>query len=863
MTYIKNYCFFVNYFYETFCFYSNLVYLYTENITNSLTIFFMRKTFTYVGMLVAFMFASVSAYAQATFEVKASQWQTNDWSNTPITFSYDEVAKAAGYESAAEMDSILNETPATASIFWCANADGTESNNNTQGAVGGFWCDADGYPVPYGDLSFFFTQLGVRDVETDEFTYWIGQYPNRCVPGTEYKTQIKLVNPNAPEKVVTFNFSLLVKKPIEIPTPEVAHAKLNVKSTETINVDITYREGQWIAIDLEEKLKELAIPSEDFTPLAKEVLYTYGYVDEEAEGGDCVAEELVAYTANSGFYYHHPDTENADYEVAVASTDATSIFAGSIDFISDIDTLWVWVAPQASGSVAAGEKYKAGIYFVWGSDAYKYDINVNVVAPTVLKPEDMNVVGSMDITLERAHTLGYTADYIDLNVDSIAALLGCTADQLAMYSINPDGGLDNGTTANGTYGYWMTEDGIIGSWGSTAWFAEYYASSAQLQIGHMPGVFTGTGEEKCTGKLYFRYGENVFVINVVINIPGVAVEEEVPMDQWVSVATEDVYFAIVPSASAYTDETMVTDLDINKISEILGTTAPALWGYAAPEAEGGNPVMTNAYSCDPNPGFWMNGEAYCGTWGGGNAYGMTYASGKITWYQYPGAQQAGAKFNSTFFLVNPANGKMITYNVTIEYVAEKDNTEELGAEDILVGCANVDADWINVEIDLANVATAFEVEDITLIEESAEIKTRATVSSYTSEYDDVSGWAYNADGYVVPADASEEELATIVYYITYTIENGKLILSAYTLDNIPAGQSYKTKIVVDYDSKRYAYNLTIVNPEEYTGIDSVVAGKEINGNVYDFSGRIVRKNSNLNGLAKGMYIVNGKKYIVK
>ncbi len=49
-----------------------------------------------------------------------------------------------------------------------------------------------------------------------------------------------------------------------------------------------------------------------------------------------------------------------------------------------------------------------------------------------------------------------------------------------------------------------------------------------------------------------------------------------------------------------------------------------------------------------------------------------------------------------------------------------------------------------------------------------------------------------------------------------------------------------------------------------TGVSNVTAAKVLNGNVYSIDGRLVRKNAtSLEGLASGLYIFNGQKYLVK
>jgi hypothetical protein len=78
------------------------------------------------------------------------------------------------------------------------------------------------------------------------------------------------------------------------------------------------------------------------------------------------------------------------------------------------------------------------------------------------------------------------------------------------------------------------------------------------------------------------------------------------------------------------------------------------------------------------------------------------------------------------------------------------------------------------------------------------------------------------------------------------------------------GVVYKTKMAIEYDAKHYIYNISLMNQATATGIEKVEATTTKAGNVYDLTGRIVRKSATgVNGLANGIYILNGKKYIVK
>ena len=51
---------------------------------------------------------------------------------------------------------------------------------------------------------------------------------------------------------------------------------------------------------------------------------------------------------------------------------------------------------------------------------------------------------------------------------------------------------------------------------------------------------------------------------------------------------------------------------------------------------------------------------------------------------------------------------------------------------------------------------------------------------------------------------------------------------------------------------------------ETTGIDGITTVDNINGDVYSVTGQLVKKNATtVKGLAKGVYVVNGKKVLVK
>lgn len=103
------------------------------------------------------------------------------------------------------------------------------------------------------------------------------------------------------------------------------------------------------------------------------------------------------------------------------------------------------------------------------------------------------------------------------------------------------------------------------------------------------------------------------------------------------------------------------------------------------------------------------------------------------------------------------------------------------------------------------------------------------------------------------------EVPSVKYgeYVAVTTNNGTTV----TLnENMEGGFTFDVgNGVYLYSIDVYTYN-DLPEPDGIAGID---ATKAINGNVYSIDGRIVRRNASLEGLSKGLYIINGKKYLVK
>ena len=92
-------------------------------------------------------------------------------------------------------------------------------------------------------------------------------------------------------------------------------------------------------------------------------------------------------------------------------------------------------------------------------------------------------------------------------------------------------------------------------------------------------------------------------------------------------------------------------------------------------------------------------------------------------------------------------------------------------------------------------------------------------------------------------------------YVAVTINGNTTITRNDNVDGV---------FTFDVPNSGYLHNIDVYTYDDLPdSINQIEVAKSINGNVYTIDGRIVRRNASLNGLQKGMYIMNGKKYIVK
>lgn len=842
----------------------------------------MRKTFTYLSLLIAFMFAgTMSGWAQ--FSGRAEQYPTTEYELSEIKFSLTEVATALETDTTtlvAALDAWFAGEEGVTNMMSLLQPDETKSENYTQGSPGGFWMTSESAVTGWGESSTWYNQVS-WDATEDAFYFWVGQYPAAMVAGDATSATFFL---SYNGKEVTFNVGLDVVALPEYPEPTTTKlSELNIVGEWTLELPFYLGksfEGLTYSTTLDGIYDALGVSQAALDANVANYVYSYVIKADTLKNEEGIATGEIAYTLSDDLAQPIPTTDGwfgrySNYDEATA-TDLPLPVNALMAWGNTNLTFYVQGMSLANGeySVRAGQYGDAFTtleqsdsthhYIIAGDKAAKIKIVVKMQEQETLPLTEMTQVG--EETIEIQHYIGGSVGSFTLDLANLEALLGAGAINFEVLADESGTALSSNTTAN-KGGYWMTKEGYPIKWG-TEGYAIYVEPKTQgdfsaFEYGFNDGAWT-LGD-KATVKLYFHNGTQYYIVNLNVEI---IEQPQISEDEFEVVATEGVHFQIIPS-SAYTEDYMKTDLDIEYLTSLLGEGTYKLYGMSVPNADGVS-TMTDAYSCTPYPGFWMTTdtpEAYVGNHGT-NSFGMTYANGVITWYQIPNLRAAGDIYNATFFLLNESNNKMVKLAVVIEYVDAIVETEVVGEEDLTLVVADGE-DPLYTPIDLTAVTEAFGV-DVDLLEAASEIKVLKTPTSFTADNNDsYYGWFLNESGCCV--DLTNEE-ATMTAPVTlgyewYNTEDAPL--SFFTTSGVMAvapadGVVYRTKMAIEYDAKRYIYNISLMNQATATGIEKVETSTAKAGNVYDLTGRIVRKSAtNVNGLANGIYILNGKKYIVK
>lgn len=812
------------------------------------------KNFTLkVKQLFAAMMMLACIPASAQFTATVEQYANSDYASVAAEFKLTEIATALETDTAtlaAALNAWYNydeesgaEQPAD--MFFLKSGDQLISDYNTN-APGGFWMTSECGLGSYGVDAVFYEDIWFDSAE-DFFGIYLGQYPDALAEGATLTPSFVLKHG---EKQATFDVTYIVKKLPDTPDPELSIAKLEIVGNAEVTVEqyprINYNSSA-AYVKITGAAEALGIDEALLPTLLSKLLYK-ARVDETYQ---TKVDSLTLATNNGGWGREVLDPATGDTlpEVCAALwSDLDQYYMDTWAYDAESDTLSCMIG-QYPNNLQVGDKFYTNVYIVYGSKAYVVKYNVNIIedpnAANGQKPEDFTEVGRSVIRVAQQPTTDYSTSAIMLNTDSIAELLGCAVGDMTFQAVDNKGDLSTNSTANNG-GYWMTQGGIICAWGDNAYFFVEPAATgdySQLNVGQMPGK-TAVGEEGKT-LLYLTTGNKSYVLDVTLAIE----EAKGPEVEFESVATRSYTVQALDATYTWSDVANSAAIPFTQIYELIGTTDPVLYALNIDSiAEQTGQKYTKDYTMGEKPGFWVTEDGKKNAWGSGSPWGITGLNSTadnfiIQCIQMDGFGVVGDVYNGVFFLVNEETGKMITINLTYQIVADITPVEKVGEEWIYLPVSTNDA---SVSYDLTKVATAFGLENVSDLFEGYYVKGLKADGTYTEGLDVIgSSVNFNTSG-------AADTYGDIGVYFSgdYT--------QICTYSNVELDTPFKAEATMcfEIDSKQYIIHITLLDPDSYDGIESISAAQK-DGKIYNLQGQEIA------APAKGIYIMNGKKFIVK
>lgn len=797
-------------------------------------------------LAVVCIFAGVQAHAQ--FTGSAEQYPTTDYSAKPIEFSLAEVATALGSDAAtlgAAISEYTNaETPAT--LLFSAN--GTEWTAELEAANHGFWMALDGTPVGYGETSMWYCSPEVDEAFTT-LTFNVGQMPEKMKEGDKGETTIKL---KFNEKEVTFALTLnvIAKPEFNVPEPTILASKLTIVGQEEKVIE-QFPRGDYssdvVRIDIANALSLLGITNKaGFAENVGKVIYTTWYNSGDvAEGGGMKKDSLTNAPTGEGHGFWFRAVQNAegqeDGEVSAAGWgDVDKFFLENFTYTAEDDTLQCSLG-QYPGSCKDNETWFANVYLIYGSNAYLIKYTLKVLEKAQGNGlADYTKVGEASYETSQEPTTDYSTTQVKIDVEAIAAALGCEVSALGAIVLDDKDNFGGSTANNG--GWWLSKMGRVTSWGTgAAFFIEPPTANdwSVINVGQYPEALT-IGDEVSVD-LNFVNGTNYYPVTVTLKVK----EPELVVYNFESVETRNFAVQALP-ATAY-EEVEFAKVDMAAIESIIGTASPTLYGLAIDSVAAVKGTYSKDWSCDPKPGFWLNSDGRVSVWGDGNSNVAVclHSDGVLTYNQKPNTMKIGDVFKTQLFLVNEENDKMVTLNITINFVETLEQKDEVGSENIVIPVAETEQ---ATAIDLTKAAEALGTTVADLLDSNNYYLRGMAAGAYGEGKNCENGLSFASNG-------EYDGTGNLWFYIA--ADGDKVTLNSGSNDPVADDFNAKAQFCFEKDNKQYVFYATLASPAWIAnGIESVKAAGNA-GVIYDLQGRKVVK------AQRGLYIQNGRKFIVK
>ncbi len=793
------------------------------------------------------LFACIPASAQ--FKATVEQYANSDYSQVAAEFKLTEIATALETDTAtlaAALNAWYNydeesgaEKPAD--MFFLKSGEELVADYSTN-APGGFWMSSDYRNVGHGDEAAFYEDIWFDSAE-DLFGIYLGQYPNALKDGATLTPTFVLKHG---DKQVTFDITYIVNPLPTMPEAELEIAKLEIVGETEITVTQYPRTGydaDVVKVSIAGVAESFGLDKEVFATMIPNQMYQ-AYTDDTY---GMKVDSLLAIGYYDGWvglaFAENGDTLTEACAKSYSSADAR-FYTNAWSYNGENDTLTCNLG-QSPEKLVAGDNFYSYVYIVYGNKAFRIKYNLVIEAAPYVDPNDFVSIGTSTFVVEQVNLTDYSYSEIYIPIDSIAELLGTTATALSFQATGPEGGFTSSSTANAG-GYWMTQNGIVCSWNSGVFFVEPQASGdySVLHVGQHAVNQLSVGDEAHT-LMYLVNGTQYYTLDITLKI----VQREAVAQDFESVATRNYTVQALDANYTWSEIANSASIPFADIYSLIGTTEPVLYALnvdsvAAQKGE----KYTKDYTMGEKPGFWLNEEGRQAPWGSA-PWGITGLNSTadnfiIQCIQMQDMGVVGDVYTGQFFLVNEENNKMLTINLTYQIVETIIQAEIVGEEWINLPVSIDDA---SVDYDLTKVATAFGLESVSALFEGYYVKGLKADGTYTEGLDAInSGIIFNISG---GADT----------YGDIGVGFSEDYKQIWTYSNVDIEAPFKAEATFcfEIDSKRYIIHATLLDPESYAaGIEGISADKK-DGKIYNLQGQEVA------APAKGIYIMNGKKFLVK
>lgn len=779
------------------------------------------KSFMLVCMT---LIGTLSASAQYAFTI--DQKPFSSYQSVSYDYSLEEICQALDTDVATFVADFNANTWKTNYITLASD---NNSINYTQGSHGGYWMTADGRAISWSESSdseCIFCVLPYADDENGYFSFYFWQIPNKAKIGDTFHCVIQL---DYNGKTLTFDITVNVKEP-EIVDVVPYLSQLNILGTVEVTTEQEPRTN-WtpdkVEFDLSKAVKDLGFTDLE---LLRKNFSDYLYMGWYNSNDEAKEDELRnTWTANSGFwtgpFYDSTVGKETDELVNNVPTSSWKVYIEAFNFKTDTQILTANVGQQPN-VLKYGESYYIPMYIIKGNNAYILKVNFKVKEEDPdQKPlpfAEQTNVGSHDYEVTINPNNGYKTWPVQVDIATIVELIGEDKSNIKLRALESDGVITTNTTANNG-GYWINEEGFVVSYGSGSAFTsiEPSADLSILYIGQMPNSGEIGQVRKFT--LYYVGKRAHYQLNFTVHVEE---QKSIDLSGYQLVAEEMLEFQMMP-LDDYADEHMAKGIDLGKekLLELLGEGD--YWFLGEELNDAGDVLISDNYTCDPSPAFWME-DGYIHSYGGNNCYGILYnkTAQNFHFVQFPGHNKVGDNFTSHFWLVNKETKKMIKYNIYVEYVDDVKEYEVVGQTSIALPLWNELEDYMETPYDITAMLELLGCTEEEMFENGTwkvmNKDGRFSASTYT---DEMYGFWFDADGN--PTLVEDDQLYCVEFLFASQADNGQNCFRSWAFEE----GTYKAVMCAEYDGKRYVFNITIgngaipgdVNEDGKVDINDVVA----------------------------------------